>query len=141
MNPSQLFASYAFAFEKAYLSDDWASVASFFAEDAVYKVSDSPVFEGRWQGPQGITEQLKASLDHFDRRCDKRSIELLSMDEDAQVITIQYKALYQLGEAELVFLGSETAHYQDGKIVLLEDHFPSDSVKAIEAFVIEHQLA
>ncbi|MDF1663964.1 MAG: hypothetical protein P1V97_19500 [Planctomycetota bacterium] len=140
MNPSQLFASYAFAFEKAHLSDDWTAVEAFFAEDAVYLVADSPLFEGRWQGPKAITQHLKESLDQFDRRCDQRSIELVSMEETEGGITIQYKALYKLGEAELSFLGSEAAHYQGDKIVLLEDHFPPDSVKAIEAFAIEHKL-
>lgn len=141
MNVTQLFATYAFAFEKAHLDDDWGAVETFFTEDAVYQVSDSPLFAGRWEGPSAITQHLKASLDQFDRRCDSRSIELVSMDETEQGLTIQYKARYKLGDAELTFLGSETAHYRKDKIVLLEDHFPPDSVKAIEAFAREQQLA
>ena len=32
------FAAYAAAFEKAYESDDWEEVGSFFSDDAVYEV-------------------------------------------------------------------------------------------------------
>lgn len=141
MSLSQFFASYAFAFEKAYLSDDWGEVEGFFADDAVYEVSDSALFEGRWRGPTAIVEHLKESLDQFDRRCDQRSIELVSMKETEECITIEYKARYTLGEAELSFQGSESARFEEGKIARLRDRFPLEAAQAIEAFAAEHHLA
>ena len=140
MTLSQRFAAYAFAFEKAYLSDDWSELEAFFAEDALYEVHDSSVFQGAWRGREAIVGQLKESTTNFDRRCDSRSIELVSLEEGEGELTVNYRGRYKLGGEELIFEGSETAHYRDDAILRLVDRFPSESVEAIEDFVTRHKL-
>lgn len=140
MTISQRFAAYAFAFEKAYLSDDWTELGAFFAEDAVYEVHDSSVFRGVWRGRDAIVDQLKESVTNFDRRCDSRSVELVSLKEGEEELTVTYRGRYKLGGEELLFEGSETAHFRDDAILRLVDRFPPESVEAIEDFVTRHKL-
>ena len=77
MDPIQRFAEYAGAFEKAFVSDDWAIVEPFFTEDAEYETLSSPPFGGRIVGRDAVMTQFKNVLDGFDRRFDERNLELV----------------------------------------------------------------
>src|SRR6185369_14569969 len=80
MDIMRQFLAYAGDFERTYADDDWSRLYQYFADDAVYEVKATS-FGCRLQGPQAIFAGIKKSLDGFDRKFEKRDIEVTSGPE------------------------------------------------------------
>ena len=80
MDTMQRFMTYAGDFEKTLGDDDWSRVKPYFADDAVYEVKAAP-FACKLTGPDAICAGMKKSLDGFDRKFDRRDIEVVGQRE------------------------------------------------------------
>ncbi len=136
------FATYAAAFEQAYTSDDWAPIAPFFAEDAVYEIPGMPApLGGRFAGRPAILAYFKTVLDAFDRRFASRAVALLGAPrEEAATVTIRGRVTYTSANTPgLVFELDEIATFDsDGRIVRLEDRYDEATTRAVREYVRAH---
>ena len=123
------FGEYAAAFERAYQSDDWAQLEPFFTEDAVYEIEGGPPFGGRAAGRSALISHLEKSVNAFDRRFPKRSLQLLEGPtlRDGRV-WMRWRVTYSgPGLPELVLDGEESAAFDGDRIQRLEDRFPPEA--------------
>ncbi len=134
------FAAYATAFEKAYVSDEWSEVESFFADDAIYEVGLPEPMGGRFEGRAAILAYFPQVLDDFDRRFASREIELLEGPrETGDQVWIKGRAIYRSpGVPELSFDLEETVRYDGDQIVRLEDRYDAENLAAIQTYLAEH---
>lgn len=139
MSPLQRFLAYAMAFEQTYDDDDWSRIAPFFASDAVYEVRNSAL-GCRLEGPAAITAGLKKSLDGFDRRLGKRTLDVTDgPHEDGDTVSIGWTGTYVVPDASpLVLRGRSTARYRDGLIVELVDDYPPGMDDEAGAWLARH---
>ena len=140
MSLTQRFGAYAAAFEKAYATDDWSPIESFFAPDAVYEVHLGPPLGGRFDGRDAILAYFVRALDGFDRRFASREIELLEGPrESADSVWIRGRAIYRAdGVPTLSFDLEETVTFGGDLIVRLEDQYDAANRAAIEDYVAAH---
>ena len=140
MSLNQRFGAYAAAFEKAYASNDWSPIESFFAPDAVYEVNLGPPLGGRFDGRDAILAYFVRELDGFDRRFASREIELLEGPrESADSVWILGRAIYRAeGVPELAFDLEETATFDGDVIVRLEDRYDAANRALIDDYVAAH---
>ncbi len=140
MSLTQRFGAYAAAFEKAYATDDWTPIESFFAPDAVYEVGLGPPLGGRFEGRDAILAYFARALDGFDRRFASREVQLLEGPrESAESVWILGRAIYHGdGVPKLVFDLEETATFAGDSIVRLVDHYDAANRTAIEEYVAAH---
>ena len=126
-NDIQVFASYAQAFELAYLNDDWKLVRECFDEDAVYDVEAGAPFGGTWRGRDAIVDHFVDSVNSFDRTYDERRLEALAGPEmRGGAVYIRWAVTYKkAGAPDVRVEGEEEAWVKDGKIVRLKDTMPS----------------
>lgn len=134
------FAAYAAAFEKAYESDDWSEVESYFAADAVYEVGLPILGAERREGRTAIIAWFKEVLDRFDRRFATRTLDLLEgPKEDGDEVWIKGTATYTAeGVPDLVLRLAETIRFDGDKIVHLEDHYAPEMLDEIVHYALEH---
>jgi hypothetical protein len=135
MDILQEFLAYAGDFEKTYLDDDWSRLRRYFADDAVYEVkSDS--FGCRLVGPQAIFAGIKKSLDGFDRKFDKRDIEITSGPEvSGDEMRVGWAVTYEKeGLSPFVLRGRSTARYAGGKIAHLSDGYDPSVITDFQAW-------
>jgi hypothetical protein len=134
------FAAYAAAFEKAYESDDWSEVESYFAADAVYEVGLPILGAERCEGRAAIVAWFKDVLDRFDRRFATRTLDLLEgPKEDGDEVWIKGTATYTAeGVPNLVLSLAETIRFDGDKIVYLEDHYAPEMLDEIVRYALEH---
>jgi hypothetical protein len=119
----EVFLAYAAAFEVAYATDNWRTVRSSFADDAVYEVEGPPPFAGKWEGADAIVHHLIQSVNGFDRQYDERALEILEGPEVKDgAVHIRWGGVYRKkGQPELRSEGEELAWIKDGKIARLKD--------------------
>ena len=131
------FAAYAAAFEKAYETDDWSEVGSFFTPDAVYDVPLDPPIGGRFEGRDAILAYFKRVLDGFDRRFETRELELLEGPELRDgAVWIRWRGSYRVADAPpFVMEGEETARFRGDAIERLEDRFESGAAGKLAAWM------
>jgi hypothetical protein len=139
MGSLQRFFAYAMAFEETYDDDDWSRVAPFFAADAVYEVRGSAL-GCRLEGPAAITAGLKKSIDGFDRRLAKRTLDITDgPHEDGDTVSIGWTATYAVPDgAPLLLRGRSTARYRDGLIHELVDEYPPGMDEETGAWLARH---
>jgi hypothetical protein len=134
------FAKYAAAFEQAYRSDDWAPIAEFFSEDAVYEADLPEPMGGRFAGRDAILAYFKRVLDAFDRRFASREVSLLAGPrEDADSVWIRGGASYTApGVPDLYFELEETVRFEGERICHLADRYDTATLAALETYLREH---
>lgn len=142
MNKIERFMEYAQAFERVYTSDDWSLLAPYFTEDAVYEVTGSGEFDGRY-GPRDVLfSSLKSVLDRFDRRFDERSVEVVAGPEERDgAVWLGWQATYKrAGLPPLVIKGEEIARFDDDaqRIAILEDHYAPAEAAEMSRFLADH---
>jgi hypothetical protein len=137
MDPIERFGAYAAAFEVAFEKDDWAAVEPYFGDDAVYEILGGPPFAGKWQGRRAVLEQLKASVDTFDRRFEGREPEILEGPELRDgAVWFRWRNTYRVaGAPPFVMEGEETARFQGDRIARLEDRFEAQAAEKLGAWM------
>jgi len=131
------YLEYAGAFERVYRSDAWKELEPFFTESAVYEVDGPAPFGGRAEGRDALLARLRDSVDAFDRRFPRRSVELLEgpMQQGSDV-RVRWRASYSgPGLPELVFDGEECASFEGERIRRLEDRFPPEMSGILELWL------
>ena len=134
------FAAYAAAFEKAYESDDWTEVESFFAPDAVYEAGGEFFLGGHFEGRKAIVDYFRAILDGLDRRFESRELELLEgPTEDGETVRIRGSAHYRAaGVPDLVLVLDEFVTFDGNQIVRLEDRYDDAMKQQMLAYLAAH---
>ena len=124
MGSLEKFLEYAQDFEKTYDDDDWSRLERYFAPDAVYEVRNT-AFSCHIEGPRAILEGIKRSLDGFDRRLTKRTIDLVGAPvEEGGSVSLGWTATYRFASAPpFVLRGHSTARYRGDAIVELVDDY------------------
>ena len=128
MEPLALFLAYAQDFEKTVVDDDWQRLEGYFDEDATYHV-DSELFGCQLAGRSAVFAGLKKSLDGFDRRFDKRRIEVVDGPEvDGDTVRIGWQVTYEKEGLEPFLLrGRSTVTCRDGRIVAMVDGYDAQA--------------
>jgi hypothetical protein len=134
------FAKYAAAFEDAYRSDDWAPIAAFFTEDAVYEAGLPAPLGGRFEGRDAILAYFRYVLDGFDRRFASREVSLREGPrEDGTSVWIRGGARYRAaGVPELYFELEETAWFDGDRIRRLEDRYDAGTISQLVDYLRRH---
>lgn len=140
MDPIQRFGEYANAFEDAFKSDDWSVVKPYFTENAVYEIIGGEPLAGRHEGREAILAYFKRVLDEFDRRFEKRELDLLEGPELRDgAVWMRWRGTYRIaGAPDLVIEGEETATFEGDRIRRLEDRYPPEGAKIMLAWMGEH---
>ncbi len=127
------FLAYAAAFEESYEDDDWARLAQYFTEDAVYE-TDNPA-----SGRDAVLARLKTGVDAFDRRMDSRAISFDPPAIDGDAVTIHWRVVYtKQGCPNVEVEGDEIAEFRGDEIAVLRDVFDPASEKAIGEWMAAH---
>ena len=140
MGVVERFNEYAEAFERAYDSDDWSVLESYFTEDAVYDFVAGPPLGGRHDGRAAILQDFPTLVNGFDRRFDSRRVELLEgpVERNGEV-WMRWAAIYTLaGSPDCRMEGEERAVYTGDRISLLEDRVSDDEVARLTAYMQTH---
>ena len=139
MGPLANFMEYAQAFEQTFDDDDWSRLTRYFAPDAVYEVRNVP-FACRIEGREAIFRGIKQSLDTFDRRLPKRTIEVTEPPvEDGETMTVGMAVTYQKpGAPPFVLRGRVFARYRGDVIVEMRDEYADGIDDAFAAWAREH---
>ncbi len=118
------FMAYAADFEQTFVDDDWTRLEKYFAADAVYEVQ-SGSFGCRLTGPAAILAGIKKSLDHFDRKFDKRDIQITSPPEvTGDEMRVGWAVLYtKAGWPPFTLRGRSTVRYAGTVIAHLCDSY------------------
>lgn len=139
MSALQQFFAYAMAFEQTYDDDDWSRLEPFFADDAVYEVRGSAL-ACRLEGRAAILAGLKKSIDGFDRRLAKRTLDITDgPHEQGETVSIGWTATYVVpGEAPLLLRGRSTACFRGGVLRELVDEYPPGMDDEVVAWLARH---
>lgn len=137
------FAAYAAAFERAYESDDWSEVGSYFADDAIYEIGLPILGAERCEGRSAIVAWFKDILDRFDRRFETRELTLLEGPrQDGDEVWIRGAATYTArGVPGLVLTLAETIRFDGDEIVHLADHYTAEMLEEALRYALEHGAA
>jgi hypothetical protein len=133
MNDVERFEQYAADFEVAFESDDWSVVERHFAEDAVYEILAGPPMGGCYEGRDAVLASMKQTLDGFDRRFDSREVTFLEGPEmRGDSVWVRALANYAVAGAPVLAVeGEETATFDGGRIIRLEDRYPEGIADAV----------
>src|SRR5262245_64440460 len=136
MGPLERFIEYAQDFEKTYDDDDWSRLERYFAPDAVYEVRNT-AFACHIEGARAILRGIKRSLDGFDRRLGKRTIDLVEAPvEEGDTVKIIWTATYATpGAPPFVLRGRSTARYRGDAIVELVDEYGDETDEEAGAWI------
>ena len=139
MGPMMRFLEYAQAFEETFDDDDWTRLTKYLAPDAVYSVRNVP-FACGIEGRDAIFRGIKKSLDTFDRRLPKRTIEVTEPPvEDGDTVRVGMAVTYQKpGAPPLVLRGRVSARYRGEIIVEMADVYEDGVSEAFERWAKEH---
>ena len=139
MSALQQFFAYAMAFEQTYDDDDWSRLEPFFADDAVYEVRGSAL-ACRLEGRAAILSGLRKSLDGFDRRLAKRTLDVTDGPHgEGEAVSIGWTATYVVpGAAPLWLRGRWTARFRDGVIRERVDEYRPGMDGEVVAWLARH---
>jgi hypothetical protein len=134
------FAAYAAAFERAYESDEWSEVETYFAEDAVYEVGLPILGTERCEGRAAIIAWFKDVLDRFDRRFASRTLTLVDgPTEHGNEVCIGGYATYRAeGVPDLELRLEERIRFEGDRIVYLEDRYTPQMLAETVGYVLRH---
>lgn len=141
MDILQQFMAYAGDFEKTFADDDWTRVKPYFADDAIYEVK-SVSFGCKLTGPDAICRGIKKSLDGFDRKFDRRDVEVVGEPEiEGNEMRISWRVVYHKdGLASYALPGRSVVRYREGKIAHLSDSFDPEVGENLAAWQRENGL-
>lgn len=130
------FFAYAGDFEKTYVDDEWGRLHQYFHDDATYNVMAEAI-PCLLTGPDAIFTGIKKSLDGFDRKFDKRELELVGQPEvNGDELSANWAVTYRKSDFEpYVLRGKSVATFRDGKIAALSDTIAPATEKALAEWV------
>ncbi|MEM7277814.1 MAG: hypothetical protein AAF385_06780 [Pseudomonadota bacterium] len=119
------FKQYAGAFEEALDDNNWARIAPYFADHALYLPGDGRTVTGR----DSIIDFLKDSVESLDRKFDRREFLGPPICQVAgEVVTMNFAINYaKEGLPDLKISGKEIASFEAGLISRLEDQLDEDT--------------
>jgi len=134
------FVAYAASFERAFASDEWSEVESYFAEHAVYVVGLPILGTERCEGRRAIISWFKDVLDRFDRRFATRELTLVEgPKENDNEVWIRGFATYRAeGVPDLKLQLEETVRFDGDRIVHMEDRYTPQMIAETVAYVLQH---
>lgn len=133
MSKVDRYLEYARAFEDTYQDDDWSRLEPFFTEDAVYETDDEA------RGREAVFQKLRAGVDAFDRRFDRRLPDFDPPAEEDDRVVMKWRVTYQKeGLPDLVISGVETAVFEGERICRLRDEFDPSAQKAMAEWMSSH---
>ena len=140
MDPIERFQQYADAFEDFFEKDDTSILEPFFTEDAVYETLADPPLGERLEGRAAVLTHMKKSLDSFDRRFERRELEMLEGPENRDgTVWLRWRGRYHVsGAPPLEIEGEETATFEGDRIRRLEDSFGPEAPKEMLSWLSEH---
>ena len=128
------YQAYAEAFEESYVDDDWSRIEPFFTEDAVYEGDPEDAI-----GRDAVLAKLKAAVDAFDRKFDRRIPDFQTPTVDGDTITMIWTVTYtKAGLPDLVIHGVERAIFEGDRIARLGGDFDPEASKAMSEWMAEH---
>ena len=133
MGAAEVFLRYAADFEKCFADDDWSRIEPHFAPDAIYRV-DARGFGCEIQGPAAIAAGMKKSLDGFDRRFERREIDVREGPSvEGDELRVAWTVTYTTGDhPPFALRGASTARVAGDRIVLLVDAFDDGMVDEMD---------
>ncbi len=137
MDPTKRFLEYAAAFEQTYADDDWSRLEPFFCDDAAYTVSGGEPLGGRFEGREQVLARLRDAVNQLDRRFDERRVVPVSAPVLGEAwLELAWRATYRkAGCPDLVFGGTERAHFEGTAIRLLEDEMEEGADRRIQEYL------
>ncbi len=119
------FKRYAGAFEEALDDNNWARLAPYFTDRALYLPGDGKTIVGR----DSIIDFLKDSVDGLDRKFDLREFSEPPIYQVAgELVTMRFAIRYaKQGLPDLKISGKEVASFETGVISRLEDQLDEDT--------------
>lgn len=117
MSVRDWYQAYEDAFEETFVDDDWSRVEQCFSEDAVHE--SEPVANGR----TAVIAKLKAGVDHFDRKMDRRTAVFEAPSIDGNTLENRWTVTYQkAGAPDLSISGRQIVVFEGELISRLRPH-------------------
>jgi len=136
MSIADRYQAYADEFEKSFVDDDWSRIGPYFTPGAVYE--GEPAAQGR----AAVLAKLKAGLDRFDRRMDRRTLHFEKPSADGNTVSVRWKATYtKAGLPDLTISGKEFATFEGNQIARLRDEFDPEAQAAMGEWMAKHGSA
>jgi steroid delta-isomerase-like uncharacterized protein len=137
------FLGWAFGFETAFWTDDFAPLAAQLAPEAEHVVHASGSLGLHDRGAAALLAGLAASVRGMDRRFDVRIPEILAGPATRpDGVFMRYALrLRRAGLPELAFEGEHLTRYANGRIVAIEETLPPGTGERVDAFLREHDAA
>jgi hypothetical protein len=133
MSIQERFQSYADAFEETYVDDDWSRIEQFFTEDAVHE--GDPGARGR----AAVLARLKAGVDGFDRKMDKRIPDFQTPTVDGNTLELVWAVTFQLaGAPDLRISGRQIAVFEGDRIARLGGGMDPEAQRAMGEWMALH---
>ena len=134
------FLDWAFGFEAAFWSDDFAPLAAQLAPSAVHVVHAAGSLATHDTGAEAMLAGLAASVRTLDRRFDVRIPEILAgpSTRGGGVWMRYVNRLRRAGLPELAIEGEHVTRYQGGRIVAIEETLAPGTGERVDAFLREH---
>jgi steroid delta-isomerase-like uncharacterized protein len=137
------FLRWAFGFEGAFWSDDFAALRPLLAEDAVRVARSEGSLAAHDGGADAVVAGLRASVHAMDRRFDARIPEIIDgpVTRPDGVFMRYALRLRRARLPELVIEGDHLTRYADGRIAAIEETLPPGTGERADAFLREHDAA
>jgi predicted ester cyclase len=140
MNAVDRFASYAMAFEQAFVSDDWTAVAEQLTDDVTYETFGNGIFAGRAEGRAAVLARLRRLVNCLDRRFDERVPEILAGPSEREGgVWMRFALnLQRAGLPDLGITGDHTTYFHADRVCRIEEYIPVSVSNAVDAYLAAH---
>ena len=134
------FLRWAFGFEAAFWSDDFAALRPLLAPGAVHRADARGLLGTHDVGAEAFLAGLAGSVHALDRRFDARIPEILEGPTTRpDGVWMRYALrLRRAGLPELAIEGEHLTRYEDGCIVAIEETLPPGTGEGVDAYLHEH---
>ena len=127
------YQAYEDAFEETFVDDDWSRVERCFSENAVYE--SEPVAKGR----AAVIAKLKAGVDRFDRRMDKRTAVFQAPRIDGNTLENRWTVTYQkAGAPDLEISGRQMVVFEGELISRLRGDWDPEARERMNEWMAAH---
>jgi hypothetical protein len=134
------FLRWAFGFEAAFWTDDFAPLGSLLAPGARHVAHAEGLLETHDAGAEAVLAGLRASVSALDRRFDVRIPEILAgpVTRPDGVFMRYALRLRRAGLPELAIEGEHLTRFAGGRPASIEETLPPGTGERVDAFLREH---